>query len=191
MKHRNIVKSLTHSFDLWFPLVITLTIVTMFIFITVQFVVRTGANDPQVQIADSVARSLSKDIVPAVFMSEDTVAIETDMSPYVVVFDANGGPVMGNGLLHGELPVLPLGVFTRTLQTGENRITWSPERGVRQSIVVRHYHDDKRVLSGYVLSGRSLHEPEYRIAMFEYLTIFFWFLSVLVTVCMSVALRRS
>ncbi len=191
MKHRKILKHLTHSFDLWFPLVITLTMVTMFVFIGVQFSARTGANDPQVQMADEVVQSLSKDIVPAIFMSEDTIAIESDLSPYIVVFDANRSPIMGNGLLNGELPTLPSGVFDRTLQAGESRFTWSPESGVRHASVLRHYQDERNILSGYVLSGRSLQEPEYRIAMFGYLTIFFWLLSVLVTVGMSIAVRRS
>jgi hypothetical protein len=87
------------------------------------------------------------------------VDLEQSIAPFITVFDDTGTPLASSGLLHGQMPAIPAGVFDYVRQHGEDRITWQPEPGVRQAIVVVSYTGDH---SGFVVAGRSLREVERR-----------------------------
>ncbi len=124
---------------------------------TIQQVIRQSANDPQVQMAEDAAASLAagqsiQNVVPA-----NKVDIATSLASYVVVFDTNGKPIASSGQLNGQMPTMPSGVFDSVRQSGEDRITWQPQAGVRSAVVVTQF---KGQTSGFVLAGRSLRESE-------------------------------
>ena len=58
---------------------------------------------------------------------------------------------------HNGVPSIPSGVFAEVAQNGEDRITWEPESGVRQAIVVVGAGD-----KGFAVAGRNLREVEAR-----------------------------
>jgi hypothetical protein len=93
-------------------------------------------------------------------ISSPQVDIASSLAPYVVVFDDAGKAVTSSGLLHGQLPNLPAGVFDVTRKAGEDRLSWQPEPGVRSAAVVVHYQGAQ---AGFVMAGRSLREVENRI----------------------------
>jgi hypothetical protein len=134
-----------------------------FCYVVAQQAYRQNANDPQVALATEAARVLSGGAeMESILPSGAPVAIESSLSPYVIIYDRTGTPVSGSGSLHGGAPVLPLGVLSAAQEKGQNRLTWQPEEGIRQAIVVVPYQS--ATSGGYVMAGRSLTEAESREA---------------------------
>jgi hypothetical protein len=82
------------------------------------------------------------------------------------VFDDSGKALASSGTLHNQLPILPSGVFDYVRRSGEDRITWQPEPGVRSAVVVTPYSGAS---SGFVMAGRSMRESEARTSQLELL----------------------
>ena len=125
----------------------------------VQQVLRQGADDPQIQMAEDAAVKLTngqavQNIVPA-----EKVNIATSIAPYMIIFDANGIPIASSAQLNGQTTTIPSGVFDSVRKNGEDRITWQPQEGVRSAVVVTQF---KGTSTGFVLAGRSLREIEKR-----------------------------
>lgn len=145
------------------PIAIAVGVLAGFFYIAVGQSYRQGANDPQVQMAHAAAQALSSGKAPAEVLPQGTpVAIESNPAPYIILYDRTGTPIAGSGSLHGSAPVLPIGVLSAAQEEGENRLTWQPEDGVRQAIVVVPYAS--KTTGGYVMAGRSLLEVEKREA---------------------------
>lgn len=143
----------------WIPIAIVTAALCLLVYATVQQNYRQGANDPQIQIAEDLADSLSlgKQIDSQMFTNK--IDISKSLSPYVMVFNRDGKIVIGNAVLDGKTPELPKGVFGFAKTFGENRFTWQPKEEVRSAVVLKWF-DGKN--SGYVLAGRSLREVEIR-----------------------------
>ena len=141
----------------WLPLAIATAGLCALVYLTVQQSLRMGANDPQIQMAESAANALNggaslDSIVPAV-----KVELANSLAPFLIVFDDSGNVLAASTTLHGAVPLYPSGVLDYTRQNGEDRVTWQPESGVRMATVVVRYDQ------GFVLAGRSLREVEIRI----------------------------
>ncbi len=124
---------------------------------TIQQVIRQSTDNPQVQLAEDTAASLTAGQNVQSVLPTNKVDIASSLASYVVVFDANGKPIASSGQLNGQMPTIPSGVFDSVRQSGEDRITWQPQTGVRSAIVVTQF---KGQTSGFVLAGRSLRESE-------------------------------
>jgi hypothetical protein len=121
---------------------------------------RLQANDPQVQLAEDAAARLAAGAAPmAVLPPGDEVEIARSLAPFLVVYDAAGAPIAGSGKLHGALPKLPGGVLEHARAQGGHRLSWQPEAGVRQALVVVPVRNGG---AGFVVAGRSLREVEAR-----------------------------
>jgi hypothetical protein len=119
---------------------------------------RLQANDPQVQLAEDAAARLAAGATPAaVLPAGGDVEIARSLAPFLVVYDAAGAPLAGSGKLHGALPVLPGGVLEHARAQGGHRLSWQPQAGVRQALVVVPVSS-----GGFVVAGRSLREVEAR-----------------------------
>jgi len=159
---------------LWLAgLVVVITVVYGTIYLSVQQTLRQGANDPQIQLAEDGAASLSGNNSTMVFTAASKVNIATSLAPFMMIFDANKQLVTSSAILDGSNPVLPPGVLMNTTSTHENRLTWQPRGGVRIAAVVVKYNN------GYVLAGRSLREVEKRETSALYLVILGWLVTVL------------
>jgi len=124
-------------------------------YVTSQQILRQGANDPQIQMAEDVSSRLDHGDSPQTFLSSNKIDIAKSLSPFVIVYDTKGNAVFSSGELQGDTPVLPRGVLDAA-NSGEQRVTWQPQRSVRIASVVTSYKN------GYVLAGRSLREVEKR-----------------------------
>jgi hypothetical protein len=142
------------------PFAIVITAVFLTIYVTVQQNFRTGANDPQIELAENYAIALSSGESLESFTLGKTVDVSESLAPFVVFYDGAGGPIQGSGKLHGSYPIPPSGVFEVTREYGENQLTWQPEASVRIATVVTHYKNQNK--EGFVLVGRSLREVEIR-----------------------------
>jgi hypothetical protein len=147
--------------DSLFNYLIAIAIITVIfgvIYATVQQSYRTGANDPQIQIAQDINSRLHDGKSVDRFFT-DTISIAQSLSPFVVLYDANGKSIQSSGYLDGKMPELPKGVFDFTKANGEDRITWQPKNGVRMAMVILYSNIGP---VGFIAAGRSLQEVETR-----------------------------
>ena len=144
----------------WLPLAAALVFMSGLAYVTVQQNFRSGANDPQVQMAEDTARALESGQSAAALVPALKIDIAASLAPYLVIYGPDGQPAAGNGYLHGSLPVLPAGVFDYAAKDGRNQISWQPEHGVRSAVVIVPVSGGK---GGYVMAGRSLREVESRV----------------------------
>ncbi len=129
------------------------------LYAVVQQVLRQGANDPQIQMAEDAASKLAAGQSAQTIIPIEKVNIATSIAPFMMVFDANGTPIASSAQLNGQTPIIPSGVFDSVRQSGEDRITWQPQDGVRSAVIVTQF---KGTSTGFVLVGRSLREVEKR-----------------------------
>jgi hypothetical protein len=135
-----------------------ITIIFVVIYAVVQQNYRTGANDPQIQIARDIHAKLNQG-KPVDNFFADTIGIAQSLSTFATLYDANGKPVRSSGYLDGKMPELPAGVFDFAKIHGENEVTWQPRNGVRMAMVIISSNASP---AAFVASGRSLQEVEVR-----------------------------
>lgn len=149
----------THLFAQWLPLVITITLLAGLTYGVGQFILRTSANDPQVEMAQAATDQLAQGSAPASVLPSNVVDITHSLSPYIIVLDRQGNVLASSVRLLGTTPSIPSGVLRYTLVHSEDRVTWEPQPGVRSAVVVRHFSGNTQ---GFVIAGRSLAEIENR-----------------------------
>lgn len=156
----------------WVPFAVVITILCGVMYGTVQHVLRSEANDPQVAIAVDAVHSLDLGQPPAQLLS-NIIDMGTSLSTYVIVYDTNAKLTFSSGRLSEVTPSIPAGVFDYVKKHGEDRITWEPAPGVRQALVVM------KAKTGFVAVGRNMREVEIRERNVLLLTAAGWAASLL------------
>ena len=181
MKYKNV-----KYFDVlvkWLPLGFAITMLCGYVFVTNQFMLRSAANEPQVQMARDITANLTNGMPYNTCAPLSPVDLRGSLAPYVLLYDENHAPMTTGALLDGMIPVITEGVFAYAKAHGEHHLTWQPARGVREAIVVI-YHAGLQ--PGYVVVGRSLQETELRESQLFAVTEIIWSLSMLGTLFLSV-----
>ena len=145
----------------WLDFLFVMTIITIVfgvIYATVQQCYRSGADDPQIQLVRDINFKLHEGKSIERFF-DDSINIAQSLSPFVVLYNANGKPLQSSGYLNGKMPELPAGVFDFAKTNGEHNVTWQPQVGVRMAMVIL-YSNSSEV--GFIAAGRSLQEVEKR-----------------------------
>ena|SRR5258706_2575189 len=88
-----------------------ITVLSAFIYVSVQQVHRSGANDPQSGIAGDISDKLKQGWTIDKWFNNDTIEISQNLSLFSTLFDSKGEPIRSTGLLDGKMPHLPNGVF--------------------------------------------------------------------------------
>ena len=89
-----------------------------------QQVLRQGADDPQIQMADDLVARLEEGIAPASALpAGSSIDIGRSLAPFVIAYDAQGHPLASQGMLDGVTPVPPRGVFAYVQTHGLDKIT--------------------------------------------------------------------
>lgn len=138
------------------PLAVLATLTCGLVYLEVQQSLRSGANDPQVQMAEDAAAQLDAGTAPASVVSGATVDVAASLAPFVIVFDSSGQIVAANATLDGGRPAPPKGVLDAARPGAPNSVTWQPRDGVRIASVTVAWN------GGTVLAGRSLRLVEER-----------------------------
>ena len=136
------------------PLAVAVTGLAGTVYLVAQQGLRSGADSPQLQLAEDAARALDAGSSPASVTGPATVDIAQSLSPFIVVFDPAGKPLAWSGQLDGTAPTPPKGVLDHAVADAPNRVTWQPREGVRIATVTARWG------GGTVLAGRSLREVE-------------------------------
>ncbi len=140
-----------------------ITLIVLMVYIVGQQIFRQDANDPQVAISHDLANLLGNTTSLASNDLPKNIDLTSSLSPFVLVADEKGKTLVSTATIGGATPAIPYGVFARALKMQENRLTWQPQTGVREAIVVVHYVNPQNHTDQYVVAGRSLQEVEKRI----------------------------
>ena len=153
----------------WVQLAALATALSLMVYLAVQQVGRQNANDPQLQIARDASLGITDGKTPAGITAESPVEISRSLAPWITIADDKGNIIASTARLHGNPRTVPAGVFDHARATGEERVTWQPEPGVRMATVVVHNRN-----GGFVVAGRSLRESEERTAAYGRLILLGW-----------------
>jgi hypothetical protein len=143
----------------WLPLAVVIAMANGLIYATAQQVLRQGANDPQIQLAEDGASALAQGAPTDSILPSGMVDLATSLAPFVMVWDDSGKLLAASGQLHGSAPEIPSGILDYARIHGEDRITWQPKTGVRIAAIFVHAQGGS---GGFVMAGRSLREVEKR-----------------------------
>jgi len=157
---------------------VIITLIMGFAYLIGQQVLRMSANDPQVEISESVVEALSQGQDPQAFSSLNATDMATSLAPFVIVYDAEGKAIAGTSQLDGQTPAPPKGVFDFAKAKGENRLTWKPKEGVRIAAIIKPYGGEK---PGFALAGKSLRETEKRTRNLLNLSLISWGTTLLIS----------
>jgi hypothetical protein len=145
-----------------------------------QQILRTGANDPQVQLAEDAAARLQAGAAPADVIPGGQVDIATSLAPWVLVYGPDRKPMAGSARLDGAIAEYPSSVFDNAPAGGRrDEVTWQPRPGVRAASVVVGFK------GGWVVAGRSLRLVEERVDLLAQLAIAGW-LAALMAIAVAV-----
>jgi hypothetical protein len=135
------------------------TILVALIYTSVQQDHRSGANDPQLQMARDISNDLKNQAAIDKWFSSDKIEISQSLSVFGALYNDRGEPLMSTGVLNGKMPLLPRGVFDFAKNNGEDVFTWQPRKGTRMAIVLKSLPSSPY---SFVAVGRSLYEVEKR-----------------------------
>jgi len=158
-----------------FAALMIITVLCGLIYVTVQQSHRTGANDPQLQIALDLKNAIETDRSTVQWMPGDTIEISKSLSVFKTFYNRNGEPVQSTGFLDGQLPRIPKTVLDFTERNRENVVTWQPQRGIRLAMVIESV---KSSSIGFVAVGRSLKEVEKRESTLVTMVLVAWLVCV-------------
>ena len=138
------------------PLAVLATLCCGLVYASNQQDLRSGANDPQIQMAEDASTALDAGAQPSDLVSVGRIDVAQSLAPFLVIFDSSGKVLATAGQLDGHAPIPPAGVLTSALNNPPDIVTWQPSSGVRMAAVVVPWH------GGTVLAGRSLEQVEIR-----------------------------
>lgn len=138
------------------PLAVLATLCCGLVYASTQQDLRSGANDPQIQMANDAASALDAGAAPSTLVTVSRVNVARSLAPFLVIFDSSGKVLATDGQLDGHDPIPPAGVLTSAATNPPDIVTWQPVNGVRIAAVVVPWH------GGTVLAGRSLAQVEIR-----------------------------
>jgi hypothetical protein len=108
-----------------------ITIILGVIYVAVQQNYRSGANDPQMQLAYNIKEQLQKGKSIDMYFQKDTIDLQKSLSVFIASYDENGLPLQSNAVIDGKLPQIPLSVINFVKIHKEDWITWQPRRNIR------------------------------------------------------------
>lgn len=156
--------------------------------VTVQRMLRRGANQPQAEMAEFYASEIHSGTDPDDIIPPSYVDLERNLEPFVIFYDAQGKPEKSSGYLDQSVPVLPPGVFKYTRSHGSDTVTWQPRPGVRIAAVAKYVSGSH---PGYLLAGRSLRLTEEYESVLRRMTFMGWFAIMLLLVFGAMLLNRA
>ena len=168
----------------WLGYATVVSLLCLLVYTVAQQNFRQSANDPQYQLAQDAVNAINQGTDPKLLTGPQRLDLASTLSPYVLIYDANGNAVGNNITLDGQIPKPPAGALNEARSNGVNSVTWQPRAGIRQATVMMTTN------KGYVVvAGRSLKNTEEHISRIGTLVLFGWAAS-LVAMLMIVFLQE-
>jgi hypothetical protein len=172
------------SLAFFLPSIAVLTVACGLLFVGLQQDLRQGADDPQIQLAEDLARHLDAGGDPSSLVVGPTVDLATGLAPFEAVYDGTGRVIVTNGTLDGAPPQPPVGVLDTARAAGVDRVTWQPRAGVRIALYAVRWN------GGSVVAGRSLRLVEERTGQLQALIAVGWFVGLVLAAVASILAGR-
>lgn len=177
--------SVTTTIRSWLVLAITTTIIFLGVYGAVQQSYRTGANDPQIQLAEDIAQALDQGVSIQKLVPDTKIDIATSLAPFITITDLQGKVRASSGLLDGQAPIPPQGTLDYAKTQGQNRLSWQPRPDVRSAIVIQPYSQ------GWVIAGRALREVEKRESNLANELLLGWLGTMFISLAVSLVTRKK
>ena len=155
----------------WLAALAVVSLLSLGTYAGIQQVLRSDANDPQIQLAQDAAARLARGEEPGAVLPAGHVDVSRSLAPWVVIARTGGGVVAANGELEGGAPMPPAGVLDFAERHGGNRVTWQPAAHVRVALVVVPVGGRPGLV---VMAGRSLREVEERVDRIGRISLLAW-----------------
>lgn len=155
----------------WLPLAFVMTILCGLVYVGCHTVLRQGANEIPLHVADLAEQALRAGRPPTAIVAPGSVDMKTNSNVFLIIFDASRKVVASTAMVSGRSPEPPSGVLTESKRVGEDRITWEPEPGARAAIVARYVNAKP---DWYVVAGQSLTETERIASKIAWATFLAW-----------------
>src|SRR4051812_16749341 len=94
----------------WLPLAATITLLSLMCYGVGQQILRQSANDPQIQVAEDIARQLEQGAKPDDVVGKP-VDVAASLSPGVMVYDHSGKLLSASLQSDGASPAYPQGAL--------------------------------------------------------------------------------
>ncbi len=156
--------------------------------LTMQQMLRRGADQPQIEMVNWYVSEIEAGVRPDEAIPPGYVDLERSLQPFVIFYNDRGKPENGTGYLDQSMPAPPAGVFDYVRSHGSEKFTWQPSRGIRIAAVVRRVAGAH---PGFVLSGRSLRVVEEDESLLRRMVMFGWLALVLILALGAALLRRA
>jgi hypothetical protein len=166
------------------PSVVVLTVASGLLFVGLQQDLRQGADYPQIQLAEDLARHLDTRPDPSGLALGPSVDLATSLAPFEAVYDSTGRVIATNGTLDGTPPQPPIGVLDTARSAGVDRVTWQPRAGLRFALYAVRWS------GGSVVAGRSLRIVEERVNQLQALIAIGWFVGLVLLAGVSIVAAR-
>ena len=164
----------------WLTASVLATLFCILVYSAVQQDIRSGANDPQIQMAEDAARDIASGRASSEIIGQYlNVDIGKSLAPFISVYDEEMSPSDSSGMLDGTVALPPVGVFEKAKRDGEVRLTWEPQPKLRFATIVVYQPESSDGKPFYVLSGMSLREAEKRESFLAIEVLIAWFASVI------------
>jgi hypothetical protein len=171
-----------------FSLAMILTLLGGAAALTIQQMLRRGADQPQIEMVDWYASEIESGEKPSEAIPTGYVDLERSLQPFNIFYDDRGKPEEGTGYLNQLVPTPPSGVFEYVRSHGSEKFTWQPSRDVRIAAVIRRVTGAH---PGFMLSGRSLRLVEEEESLLRRMAILGWVAVVLILVMGTAFLQRA
>lgn len=159
----------------WLGYAAVVTLLCLVVYGAVQQSFRQSANDLQFQLALDAVNAINRGTDPKLLTGAQRLDLASTLSPYVIIYDANGNPIASNITLDGRIPKPPAGALNEARSNGTNSVTWQPRPGIRQATVMM------ATRRGYlVVAGRSLQNTEDHIDRLGIMVFLGWIVSMVI-----------
>lgn len=155
---------------------------------TISQMLRSGANQPQIDMVNYYVGEIASGEEPADVIPPGYVDLERSLQPVVIFYDDHGKAGPGTGYLDQQLPKPPAGVFDFVRANGTEKITWQPRPGVRLASVVQRVNGKH---PGFVLAARSLRLVEEQKTTLWRMALGVWLITMLLLIGGASLLNRA
>jgi hypothetical protein len=155
----------------WLPVAAAASVLAFTVYAAVQQAQRSGADDPQLQIAHDAVSALDGGAAPAAVVPQPTVDIAMSEAPWIVVYGNDGSILASSGTFEEHPPEVPDDVVADA-RADERVFSWEPRNGLRFATVASPYQ------GGVVVVARSMAEVERRESQTLAITAVGWALAL-------------
>ena len=174
--------------NLWLIVVVAATLLIMTLYGVAQHIIRVSANFTPAELAISASNQMDAGTpIQNIVDASKPIDLAVSQSSFVQIYSPDAKPVIGTGLLNGQLAVPPAGIFEYVKSHGEERFSWEPSRGLRIAAVMRYAAGSQ---PGYVLAGVSLAEPEKLESSVAMLCVIGWLVTCVGILLVALGLER-